>query len=89
MASKGDLSVNLCERYVFGGVFQCDPMQYYGQRAPVSYPVYVSSSTIYGYTIIETVDSISRDGPDTPIHYKSQKKLSTLMNYQDFKHIHS
>ena len=41
--------------------------------------------------IIESVDSISRDGPDTPIyvvHYKSSKN-SVLINYQDFKLIHS
>ena len=43
------------------------------------------------YIIIESVDSISRDGTDTPIyviHYKSQKN-SALINYQDFKLIHS
>ena len=50
-ASKGDLSVNLCERYVFGGVFECGPMQYNGRCAPVFYSVYVSSSTIYDKAI--------------------------------------
>ena len=44
--------------------------------------------------IIESVDSISRDGSDTPIilyviHYKSLNKNSALINYQDFKLIHS
>ena len=46
MAVKGDLSVNLCERYVFGESFQCGPMQYYERRASVSNPVYVSSSIV-------------------------------------------
>ena len=44
-----------------------------------------------GKCIIESVDSISRDGPDTSIyviHYKSPKN-SALINYQDFKLIHS
>ena len=42
---------------------------------------------LYNIIIIESVDSISRDGPDTPIyiiHYKSLK-ISTLINYKDFK----
>ena len=30
-------------------------MQYYGRRAPVSYPVYVSSSIIYGTIIQYTI----------------------------------
>ena len=41
----------------------------------------------YHKLIIESVDSISRDGPDAPIyviHYKSLKN-SALVNYQDFK----
>ena len=48
MGCKGDLSVNLCERYVFGGSFQCGPMQYYERRTLISNLVYVSSSIIYG-----------------------------------------
>ena len=53
MGCKGDLSINLCEcyMYVFGGSFQCGPVQYYERRALVSNPVYVSSSIIYGFII--------------------------------------
>ena len=40
MAAKGDLSVNLCKRYVFEGWFRCSPMQYYERHAPISDPVY-------------------------------------------------
>ena len=50
LAAKGDLSINLCERYVFRGVFQCSPMQYYVRHMPVSNPVYVSSSIISGFS---------------------------------------
>ena len=51
MDCKGDLSVNLCERYVFRESFQCGPMQYYEQRTLISNPVYVSSSIIYDFII--------------------------------------
>ena len=36
---------------------------------------------------MESVDSISRDGPDTSIHiiHHKSKKNSAVMNYQDFK----
>ena len=56
MAAKGDLSVNLCERYVFGGSFQCGPMQYYERCTPVSNPMYVhvSSSIIYDMLFNQT-----------------------------------
>ena len=49
---------------------------------------YLSYNSVSSFAyIIESVDSISRDGPDTPIyviHYKSLRN-STLINYQDFK----
>ena len=49
MAAKGDLLVNLCKRYVFGGWYQCRPMQYYELYTPISNPVEVSSTIImYG-----------------------------------------
>ena len=51
---KDDLLVNLCERYVFGGLFQCGPMQYYEQRALVSNPVYISSSIIYASGVAQS-----------------------------------
>ena len=51
MAVKGDLSVNLCKRCVFGGSFQCGPMQYYERCPPISNPVYVSNSIIYDIII--------------------------------------
>ena len=41
--SRSDLSLNLCERYVFGGVFQDVTVHYYGRRALVSNPVHVVS----------------------------------------------
>ena len=44
--SRGDLSLNLCECYVFGGVFQDVTVHYYGRHALVSNPVHVVS-TIY------------------------------------------
>ena len=36
MSSKGDLSLNLCERQVFEGVFRGAAMPEYGVRDPVS-----------------------------------------------------
>ena len=47
MAAKGDLSVNFVRAL---RLFQCGPMQYYVQRMPVSYPIYVKRSIIYGST---------------------------------------
>ena len=54
MAAKGDLSVNLCKRYVFGGWYQCGPMQYYDQRMPVSNPVYIISSIMEVIIVLST-----------------------------------
>ena len=47
MGCKGDLSVNLCQRYVFGGWYHCSPVQYYERHVLISNPVYISSSIIY------------------------------------------
>ena len=44
---RGDLSLNLCERQVFGGVFQDVTVHYYWWRALVSNPVHIVS-IIYG-----------------------------------------
>ena len=41
VTAKRDLSVNLCERYVFGGSLHCGPIQCSERRTPISNPVYV------------------------------------------------
>ena len=75
--------VNLCEHYVFGGWYQCGPMQYYEWCVPVSNPIYISSSIIYGLTDKSQIN-LARQTPQS----KGRRGLVTMGTASNCKKHH-